>query len=253
MIGAKIKANEGQSRMGIYDRDWYKDHNKKSAYSLPESVKDARTSRIRNRFSQYSSRHAAVTNRQYGTLANVSIWMGILGLILAFFYWREAPTITVTGGIAQVTVPKATDGHYYVDGQINGAKVRFLIDTGASYIAVSTTMASRLGLLPDRSATFNTANGRVLGQIASRQSVTVAGLVAPPMSVSIMPSLNGEALLGQNFLSHVTMTQAGQFLVLRGTPHSGVLGRFDSRTKWAFTIGVGLILLGIGVRRIGRN
>lgn len=204
------------------------------------------------RLGRYSSRHTG-TNRQHGSFSNVLIWLSILALILAFFFWLETPIVSVSGGTAEVIVPKAPDGHYYVDGQINGAKIRFLIDTGASYIAVSAAMASRLGLLPDSSATFNTANGQVRGQIASRQSVTVASLVAPPMSVSIMPSLTSEALLGQNFLSQVTMTQSGQFLVLRGRAYSGVVGRIDSRTKSALIIGVGLLLLGILVSRFGHN
>ncbi len=238
--------------MGIHDREWYRNHGKKSGYSLPEAAKDERTSRLRNRLDQYTSRHTWA-KRQHGTLSYVLLWLSIFCLISALFFWREAPMVSVSGGTAEVTIPKAPDGHYYVDGQINGANVRFLIDTGASYIAVSTAMASTLGLLPDSSATFNTANGQVRGQIASRQSVMVAGLVAPPMSVSIMPSLSGEALLGQNFLGHVTMTQAGQFLVLRGRTHSGVVGRFDSRTKWTLIAGLGLLLLGILVRRFGRT
>ena len=234
--------------MGIHDRDWYRIHGKKSAYSLPESVKDERTSRLRKRLDRYSSHHVG-TSPRHGVFLNALLWLSLLSLISAFFFWREAPAISYTNGVAEVIVPKSSDGHFYVDGHINGAKIRFLIDTGASFTAVSAAMASQLGLLPDSSATFNTANGQVRAKIASRQSVTVAGLGGRPLTISILPSLSGEALLGQNFLSQVSMTQTGQLLVLRGSAHSGKAGNFDSRTKWSLIIGIGLLLLAVGLRR----
>lgn len=236
--------------MGIYDRDWYQKHGRKSAYSLPDAIKDEGTSRLRNRLAHYSKRNFRSEGWQY-TVSNVLMWLAMLSLISAFFFWREAPFASISGDTLEIVVPRAPDGHYHIDGQINGKNVRFLIDTGASYISVSTATASKLGLLRDGSATFNTANGQVRGQIASQQSVRVAGLVAPPMSVSIMPGLSGEALLGQNFLRHVTMTQAGQFLVLQGKTYSGPVERFGYRTKWALVAGIGLLLLSIGIRRFG--
>lgn len=193
-----------------------------------------------------------VREREYETLANTLIWLSILSIIAAFFFWRETPVISVAGRVTEVTVPRASDGHYYVQGQINGAQVRFMIDTGASYISVSTAMATQLGLVPERSATFNTANGRVTGLLSSKQDVSVAGLRVPPMTVSIVPSLVGEALLGQNFLNHVTMIQSGQHLVLHGESRSRFVDRFDGRTKSALTAAFLLMLLARWVLKLGR-
>src|SRR5437868_5008729 len=43
-------------------------------------------------------------------------------------------------------VLKASDGHYWADGEVNGARVRFLIDTGATAVALTPQDAERLGV-----------------------------------------------------------------------------------------------------------
>lgn len=234
----------------MYDRDWYRERGGKSPYSLPESVKEARTAKLRGRLADYSAVQTLRRPRST-TLASTLLWLTIFSFVLAVFFWKEAAQVSVAGGMAEVTVQPAADGHYYVDGLINGHAVRFMIDTGASYVSISAGAAAALGVFPEKSATFNTANGAVAGQVASKQSVTVTGLSAPPLTVVVMPNLKGEALLGQNFLRHITMTQAGHFLVLRGETHLSTSSRFDSRTRWAILVGVVLLGLTILARRLG--
>jgi len=112
-----------------------------------------------------------------------------------------------------------SSGHYAVDGMINGNRIRFLVDTGATSVSINKATAKRIGLLyrVDGNPTFvETAAGvvpayRVRFDEVSARNVTlkrVDGLV-----------LDGEfprvALLGQSFLNRLDMRRAGQMLELR--------------------------------------
>ena len=111
-----------------------------------------------------------------------------------------------------------SSGHYAVDGMINGNRIRFLVDAGATSVSINKATAKRIGLLyrVDGNPTFvETAAGvvpayRVRFDEVSARNVTlkrVDGLV-----------LDGEfprvALLGQSFLNRLDMRRAGQMLEL---------------------------------------
>lgn len=57
---------------------------------------------------------------------------------------EKAPRIG--NGYADVTLERAADGHFYVDAQVNGAAVRFLVDTGASSLVLTQADAQRAGI-----------------------------------------------------------------------------------------------------------
>ncbi|MDY7114801.1 TIGR02281 family clan AA aspartic protease [Halomonas sp. SSL-5] len=92
-------------------------------------------------------------------------------------------------------------GHFVATGRINGEPVEFLVDTGATYVALPREMAERLGLEPSGGAWFNTANGRVRGALTTLDEVSLGGYVARDVRGSISPGLEGDiALLGMSFL-----------------------------------------------------
>jgi len=120
------------------------------------------------------------------------------------------------GGIAARTIRRSPDGHYYADAQVNGAHVRFIVDTGASVVALTPADARRAGIaLPPERARAIGAGGEVevipvtieriaLGQIEARG---VRAAVAEHLPVS---------LLGQSFLGQVgTVEISGDTMVLR--------------------------------------
>ncbi|MEZ5885212.1 MAG: TIGR02281 family clan AA aspartic protease, partial [Paracoccaceae bacterium] len=64
----------------------------------------------------------------------------------------------------RIVAPLAPDGHYYLTAEINGTKVRFMVDTGASDIVLTRQDAAHVGLNPDGLSYFGqarTANGTV--------------------------------------------------------------------------------------------
>src|SRR6185295_1508387 len=65
-------------------------------------------------------------------------------------------------GIASREIARSADGHFYLDAQVNGAQVRFLVDTGASMVALTPADAQRAGIaLPSERATARSAGGEV--------------------------------------------------------------------------------------------
>jgi len=108
----------------------------------------------------------------------------------------------VSGDGAPVVLERNRAGHFLATGRINGEPVEFLLDTGATYVAVSSELADRLRLETTGSAWFNTANGRVRGDLTTLDEVSLGGFAAHEVRGSISPGMEGDmALLGMSFLN----------------------------------------------------
>lgn len=209
--------------MGIHDRDWYKD-DAKQRFRANQGVKTRRENKVRSAFEQYTesfSRTTASRAVSRSNLTGILIWLGLGALCFALISWISAPKVSVSGNRVEVIIPMAQDGHHYIDGMLNGKSIRFLVDTGASYVSIGSDLAAQLGMFAGKPTKFETANGSVLGQLFENQSIHIGGLIMPPLTVGVMPNSPNSALLGQNFLRHVEMVQVDQKLILRGR-HSGL-------------------------------
>lgn len=108
----------------------------------------------------------------------------------------------VNGDGEPLVLERNRGGHFVATGRINGEPVEFLLDTGATYVAVSADLAERLGLEASGSAWFNTANGRVRGDLTTLDEVSLGGFTAHQVRGSISPGMEGDvALLGMSFLN----------------------------------------------------
>ena len=108
---------------------------------------------------------------------------------------------TVNGNV--VRIPMNNDGHYWVDADLNGQNVRFLIDTGASITAIGQQQASSLPLLPDPGtgmAIVQTANGPVSVQRAIIAEMAIGPIRASQLPVVVSPAFGSVNVLGMNFL-----------------------------------------------------
>jgi aspartyl protease family protein len=117
------------------------------------------------------------------------------------------------------TIVLAADslGHFVTDGQINGLPIRFVVDTGASLIAIPANEAQRLALDYRRGqlVRMDTANGitrawKIKLDTVRVGEVTVNGVDAVVMENSTMQA----ALLGMTFLNRMEMKRAGQTMTL---------------------------------------
>jgi len=232
--------------MGIYDRDWYKDDAKQRFQSSP-SLKAKRERKVCTKLEKYTESFSTTKTHRIGSnsfLTNILIWLGLGALCFALFTWASAPKVTVTGNQVEVVIPKSQDGHHYIDGVLNGKSIRFLIDTGASYVSIGGNIATELGLLSGKPTKFQTANGTVIGQLFDEQYLNVSGLATPALTVGVMPNAPNTALLGQNFLRHVELLQVDNTLVLRGHSIGGrSQNQLSKRAKSAMYAGLFLLFL----------
>jgi aspartyl protease family protein len=110
-----------------------------------------------------------------------------------------------SSALRTVSIPRDTRGHFQTEGRIDGQRVDFMVDTGASVIALNEKSAARFGLRPSRgdyNATVNTANGTVKAARTRLAMVDVGGLVVRDVDAMILPDeALSENLLGLSFLS----------------------------------------------------
>ncbi|MCU0833274.1 MAG: TIGR02281 family clan AA aspartic protease [Chromatiaceae bacterium] len=119
-------------------------------------------------------------------------------------------------GRAQVVLERNHAGHYLTTGRINGQAVVFLIDTGATDVALPLPLARRLGLTLGEERIARTANGTVRTWTTRLDSVDVGGLTARDVRASVLPNMPGEeVLLGMSYLKRFELIQRDGRLTLR--------------------------------------
>lgn len=122
-------------------------------------------------------------------------------------------------GAGVTELERTLDGHYHISGQINGVPLVFMIDTGASRIAVDPQTAKRikLDMQKCRPANFATAAGEVIGCETTAAEVRVGGLMLRDQRVAVMPIADDRlALLGMSVLKHFRIESDGS--AMRLTP-----------------------------------
>jgi clan AA aspartic protease (TIGR02281 family) len=130
---------------------------------------------------------------------------------------RKEPAIRpeCTGQDCSLKISKSNDGHFYVDGAVNGTKVRFLVDTGASVVVMNPNAAFEANVHGSRNVQLQTAGGTVSGSMASNVPISIANLPTINTEVAINPSLDGRAsLLGQSYLKMFKVTIQGSTMEL---------------------------------------
>lgn len=114
-----------------------------------------------------------------------------------------SPEQSIEPGSGSITLERENDGHFYAEARVNGAPVRFLIDTGASGIALDEADARSAGLAfdPAQSEVIGTGpSGQVRGHFVRLNRVEL-GLKSVSDSPAVILEGGDRSLLGQSFLS----------------------------------------------------
>jgi aspartyl protease family protein len=121
-----------------------------------------------------------------------------------------------SGGKGSIVLYADTSGHYFTDGQINGITVRFLVDTGATTIAMNSHTAQRIGLdykKFGKAGYGNTAGGVVRAYSVKFDKVQVGEVVQHGVDGAVIEGTHPtEVLLGMSFLGRMDMKREGEKL-----------------------------------------
>ena len=166
------------------------------------------------------TRSPASTLRR-STLALVAFWLLVAGALYAGFSWFEAreraalEPYTETSG--ELVIPRQRDGHFYVRGEINHQPVMFLVDTGASSVAITNQVARAANLPEGRRVTVNTAGGQRDARLVHGVPVKAGPLVHNDTTVTVGLDMGAPegALLGQSFLRRFDVQISGDRMTIR--------------------------------------
>lgn len=119
-------------------------------------------------------------------------------------------------GKQSVTLQADGQGHYMVNGQINGGSVRMLLDTGATLIALPASEAVRLGIDYKKGAPgyVNTANGVAPAFKVKLNTVRVGDIELNQVDALVQEQGLPIILLGMSFLNRTEMRRDGAHMVL---------------------------------------
>jgi aspartyl protease family protein len=132
-----------------------------------------------------------------------------LGMVISGFQPAKQASVTLWAG---------SGGHFFADGTINGLTVRFLVDTGATTIAISGDEATRLGIdyrKVGRPGYANTAGGVVRSYSLKLDKVEIGAITLYGVDAGVVEgSFPREPLLGMSFLGRLDMKREGDHMEL---------------------------------------
>lgn len=123
---------------------------------------------------------------------------------------------TAAPGGNRIVLSASSGGHFITQGQINGRAVQFMVDTGATSVAMGVSDADRLGIdyRKGQLGRGNTANGSVAVYNVKLASVRIGDVEVYDVDAAVLPTGASHVLLGNSFLSRFQMTRNNDQLVL---------------------------------------
>lgn len=164
------------------------------------------------------------SGRRLGRFMILGAWLLLLVLLtLLFSAWLQRQSnpnrsLTVVGDAAgeqSVILRPNRAGHYLAPGEINGVAVTFLLDTGASRVAVPVALAERAGLQKVARSQSMTASGVAETWLTRIDRLRLGPFEMEAVPAVIIPGMPGnEVLLGMSFLKYLRLEQSGEGLTI---------------------------------------
>ena len=162
-------------------------------------------------------------------LGRAFLWLAALGMLGGLTLLFQGAQRSSGGlvhssndsGRAMVVLQRDRSGHYITQGQINGTTVNFLVDTGATDVAIPEQIARQLGLQFGPQVAVMTAAGPVRAWRTRLDRVAVGSVSLDNVRATITRAPMDEILLGMSFLQHFTLMQQGDELIIESGGASG--------------------------------
>ena len=163
--------------------------------------------------------------KQIGIKMQILAWLVFLLIIGVYLQEKieskknhnEIPeTILGKNEFKEVHLRQNRLGHYTVKGEINGFAVTFLVDTGATGVAIPGSIAKQLSLPFGRRLKTSTAAGDTIAYLSRLETVKVGHIILSDVEAAIVPKMQTNyILLGMSFLKHIELIQRDGLLTLR--------------------------------------
>ena len=125
---------------------------------------------------------------------------------------------TATATLGETVLHRSGNGHFYVDAEVDGQVVNFVVDTGATGVALTVEDARRIGINfseSDFDVVGTGASGAVRGTTIMLESVSVDGKEVRGVQAAVLEGLE-VSLLGQSYLTRIGSVQmSGEKMLLR--------------------------------------
>ena len=118
---------------------------------------------------------------------------------------KYRPALTVSG--SETIVPLASDGHFWIEAEVNGEPVEFLVDTGATYTGLSRDTAAALGIRPNLARApleLETANGVITATLGKIERLRFGNIEVRGLEVTVPREVDDDTkVIGMNLLSQL--------------------------------------------------
>ncbi len=122
-----------------------------------------------------------------------------------------------SAALAEVVITADGNGHFLAGGMVNSYAVRFMVDTGASVVALPRSIASSAGVVLDKAKTvvISTANGNVRASKVLLNTIRVGNVSLNMVEAIVLEDKQLRMpLLGMSFLKRTNMKNEGDRLTL---------------------------------------
>jgi aspartyl protease family protein len=165
-----------------------------------------------------------------GQMHKAGRWMlaaaWLLAIVLLTYYFRDVELdrhnpnrdliSRAAENFAEVVLVRNTQGHYLANGQINGKGVTFLLDTGATWVAVPYELGSELNLVRGMAVKTSTANGPSTSYLTSIDELRLGDIRLTHVKAGLARGYLGpEVLLGMSALAGLELIQRDNTLIIR--------------------------------------
>ena len=142
------------------------------------------------------------------TLKFATLWLLLGVVVFVGFEWRqhEAQKASFSARGDVIEIRRSDDGHYHWPDTLNGRAVDFLVDTGATGVAIPVELANKLGLEAEGTVRSSTAGGLVSGKMVRADLALEGGVRAERLRMVALPSLDSP-LLGMDVLGRLHWKQ----------------------------------------------
>lgn len=158
------------------------------------------------------------------------IMFGIVWIIIILFFYfisdsfissqhypNKNPKSSITHyGVKEVHLKQSRNKTYVLNGMINNIPVTFMVDTGASTVAIPTDLAIKLNLPRGRHVVVQTASGTLSGYTSKVNKIKLGNITLKNITVVVSSYAQPHiVLLGMSALRHLDFEKKGSMLILR--------------------------------------